>query len=265
MKKLLKNFIQGITGKSYYRYLYLKFSFVLNQRQFLNDKKDRKLRREFYSAFIKKGDLVFDIGANEGNKVRPLLDLGATIVAVEPQKECCKLLKHKFDNRIDIIQKGVGSKVEIRKLHISEYSVLSTFSEEWVNNIVPARFESPYINEELVEMTTLDELQKKYGTPVFIKIDVEGFELEVLKGLTNMVDMISVEYMPELPDDLVKCLQRVYEIDKNILINYSVGESMEWAMHQWVSYIDFLGHIQKQEFIRGGFGDIYIKRTKLLN
>ena len=256
----------GITGKAYYRYLYLKFSFILDKRQYLQEKNDRKLRNEFYSGFIKKDDLVFDIGANEGNRVRPLLDLGAKIVAVEPQKECCELLKYKYGNKINIIQKGVSSKVENRKLYISEYSILSTFSKDWVEIIAPTRFNIDYIGEELVEMTTLDELQLKFGEPAFIKIDVEGFELEVLKGLNNMVKMLSIEYtLPELDDDLNKCLHRLYYIDKEILINYSIGESMIWAMATWLNYADFLTHMKEDVFIQSGFGDVYIKRPEYLN
>jgi hypothetical protein len=44
----------------------------------------RQNERDFYRRFIRPGDLVFDVGANVGKRSAVFLDLGATVVAIEP-------------------------------------------------------------------------------------------------------------------------------------------------------------------------------------
>ena len=65
----------------------------------------------FYSPFIKKNDLCFDIGANVGRKTDIFLKLGARVIAVEPQPECIHFLqkKYRFDTRVTLVAKAVDS------------------------------------------------------------------------------------------------------------------------------------------------------------
>ena len=85
-------------------------------------------------------------------------------------------------------------------------------------------------------MTTLDKLIEKYGEPVFIKIDVEGFELEVLKGLTRPVKLLSYEYtVPEQIDRVIECMEQIQKVNPKIECNYSIGESMDFALEEWQS------------------------------
>jgi predicted RNA methylase len=45
-------------------------------------------RSEFYSQFVSSGDLVFDVGANVGNRSKIFSRLGARVIAFEPQPAC---------------------------------------------------------------------------------------------------------------------------------------------------------------------------------
>lgn len=54
---------------------------------------DDAARLEFYSQFIHPGDLVFDVGANVGNRTKIFLRLGARVVAFEPQASCARVLQ----------------------------------------------------------------------------------------------------------------------------------------------------------------------------
>ncbi len=225
----------------------------------------------FYRQFVNKNDLCFDVGANVGNRVETLLKIGAKVIAVEPQEKCCKVLNSQFGNEITIINKGLGEKECMKKFHIcdsSEFglSPFSSFSDEWINACSKEeRFDKSYSWDKTIEieMTTLDKLIENYGMPSFIKIDVEGYEFEVLQGLTHPIAMISFEYtIPEQTNKIEQCIKIVEKFNPNICCNFSIGESMEWALTNWVSVPEFLKLIENKDFITTSQGDIYLKQIK---
>lgn len=220
-------------------------------------------RLEFYAQIVGKGDTYFDVGANYGNRIEVMLQLGCRVVAVEPQKECQAFLQRKYGPKIILIDKALGEKEELKEFFISNASTLSTFSEEWINNVkASGRFaEYEWNKKETVEMTTLDKLIQLHGAPQFIKIDVEGYEFEVLKGLTTPVKWVSIEYtVPEQTDKAIQCIQHLQSISKDneLECNYSEGETMEWG-HRWLPAQEMVHYVQTDEFQKTGFGDIYIR------
>jgi hypothetical protein len=112
----------------------------------------------------------------------------------------------------------------------------------------------------MIEQTTIDNLIEKFGNPAFIKIDVEGYELEVLKGLSKETNLISFEYtVPEQTKKTIECINLFKLINKTIECNYSLGESMEFQLENWISDSDMINLIQSKNFPTT-VGDIYIKR-----
>lgn len=221
-------------------------------------------RVKFYSQFIKEGDLSFDIGANVGNRVLPMLNLGAKVVAVEPQDKCAALLKQNFGDKIVLVQKGVCAKEEIRSFYINEsHSGISTFSEEFIEKTQADRHNDNVWEKPVpMQMTTLDSLIKEYGVPVFIKVDVEGFEVEVLKGLSVPVKALSFEYtFPVLSKNAVECINMLCRLS-DYEFNYSKSESMELTLDKWVSKDKMIDLILKMaassERLRSG--DIYARQ-----
>lgn len=234
---------------------------VKGKKRFFESEEVLSKRISFYKDFLKKGDLVFDIGSNMGNRIRPLLSLELKVVAIEPQMDCFQYLQRTFGNQISLEQKGVGSKEEKKKMFISKsQNYLSSFSEDWIAKMKEQRFQDATWDNVLeVEITTLDNLIRKYGVPKFIKIDVEGYELEVLNGLNSSIELISFEYaVPENLEGLLKCLNRLSEINDNYRCNYSIGESMELAMSEWKSIPQMRELVQTEKFIQASFGDIYV-------
>jgi len=220
-----------------------------------------KKRMLFYSSFVFNNELCFDIGANIGNRVRPLLNIGAKIIAVEPQQKCIKVLDYKFGRKIEIIPKGVGAKESVKDFYIANEHTSSSFSKKWIDSVKKDRFKKYNWNKIVkMEITTLDKLIEKYGLPVFIKIDVEGYELEVLKGLTKPIKMISFEYMiPEQIDQIMQCVEQIELNDSNIECNYSIGESMMFEHENWVTVKQLRTIVGTTEFINTLFGDIYVR------
>jgi len=99
---------------------------------------------------------------------------------------------------------------------------------------------------------------EKYGSPVFCKIDVEGFEYNVVQGLSKSIKLISLEYASEHVESTIKCILYLEKLG-TAEFNYSTGESMVLALLEWISaekMIDTLRSISKDS---QAFGDLYIR------
>ena len=215
----------------------------------------------FYKNFISQGELVFDIGANIGNRSEIFLELGAQVVAVEPQLSCIKILKDKFGDKISIENVGLSSQTGMMQFYIADVSTISTFSKDFISKTGAERFKQNRWDKTVtVPVNTFDNLIRKYGVPDFCKIDVEGYEYEVLKGLSQKLPYLSFEYcVPEMNENLINCIHHLAGLDPETLFNYSEGESMKLNLPEWIDYKEFLSVAGQASFQKTLFGDIYTK------
>jgi len=188
----------------------------------------------FYSRFIHKGDLCFDVGAHIGNRTEIFLRLGAKVIAVEPQEDCINQLREKFnkESRLTLVNKGLSDKKGDLTLYIcKDATTISTFSDKWKIG----RFSNYKWNKtNLVPVTTLDNLIKEFGLPVFCKIDVEGFEFQVLKGLSQLIPHISFEFTREFFNNAESCINYLLSLGY-VKFNCSLGESAKMLFNTWVT------------------------------
>src|SRR4051794_35900809 len=71
--------------------------------------------QKFYESFLggkelrNQSLLAFDIGANKGNKVKALINMGFKVIALEPEIKSLSTLHYRFnkDERVKIVEKGV--------------------------------------------------------------------------------------------------------------------------------------------------------------
>lgn len=210
----------------------------------------------FYSQFIRPGDLCFDIGANTGDRTKTFLELGATVVAVEPQEACIPLLQRLSKTaRLYIIQKGVSDSVREELFYICEDApTISTFSREWQTG----RFAGWTWNErKLIPTTTLDALISEFGLPTFCKIDVEGFEQSVLRGLSQPLPFISFEFVREFIEQADSCIDHLVALGYKYF-NYSNGESLTLSCQTWVKP-EQLKRELRSSADAFSWGDVYAK------
>ena len=92
----------------------------------------RRLRR-FYRQFVHPGALSFDIGAHLGSRSRAFLDLGARVIALEPQPQCVAYLQKRWggERRFTLIPKAIGAQPGIATLHINRMNpTISTLAPD---------------------------------------------------------------------------------------------------------------------------------------
>lgn len=218
----------------------------------------------FYSQFIKKGDLVFDIGANVGDKADLFLKLGAKVIAVEPQESCWRLLKRRFkDKSVTVITSALSAKEGKATMFTDRSPTVSSISQDWISAVKKSgRFSNSHnwAGKVTVDTTTLDELIAQYGKPAFCKIDVEGAELEVLKGLTQPISAISFEFISEQADVAISCTEYLSKLSRS-QFNYYMGEAMSFEMQNWGNSDEIKTIMLKMTKELKNYGDIYVRST----
>jgi FkbM family methyltransferase len=219
--------------------------------------------RRFYARFIRPGDLCFDVGAHVGSRIPAWLRLGGRIVAIEPQPRCMGLLRRLYGHlpQVELVEQALGPAPGRQELLIcAREPTVSTLSRGWASSIKQVRQNFARVEWErsvVVPVTTLDALIAEYGEPAFCKIDVEGYDLEVLRGLSRPVRALSFEYVPPGLDQVLACLNRLTELG-NYEFNWSPGESMRLWWSEWVDATELTGLLQAIP-AQANPGDVYAR------
>lgn len=213
----------------------------------------RKRILRLYSQFINEGDLVFSVGANEGIMVDIFLELGAKVIAIEPNPDCIKILKNKYkDKEVRVVEKGVGAENgELNFLICEDNSKVSTYLNKWKDTF----FEGKKVKRIKTRVTTLDNLIEVYGKPTLIQIDVEGYEKEVLKGLTQPMNYIVFEFTKEFVQDAEKCISVIKQIG-NYEFNFSPFIEFNLYNKEWKEEVLYQLDKFKDDFM----GDVFARR-----
>ena len=214
----------------------------------------------FYRGIVAPGDLAFDIGAHAGNRTRALLAAGARVVALEPQALFHDFLRRDLPAGVTLVRAAVGAhpgtaRLAISRLHPTVSSLAPGFAERMAS--APGFAHVRWDAEEEVAVTTLDALVAAHGLPRFVKIDVEGYEAEVLAGLSRPVPWVAFEALPAAPAAARACVARLAALGP-YAFNLVTGERPAFALPAWLDAADFAPALAAHA-AAGRPGDVYAR------
>lgn len=218
----------------------------------------------FYRAFLAPDDLAFDIGSHVGDRIGCFRRIGARVLAVEPQPLLVRTLRWLYgrDPAVRIEATAVGRESGRAQLRLNRANpTVSTLSTGFISAARDAQgWESQHWDGAIeVACTRLDDLIERHGMPRFVKIDVEGYEAEVLGGLARPVDGLSFEFTTIQKDVGRRALEECSRLGY-ARFNAVLGESYVFVHDVWVDaaaigrWLDALPHAANS-------GDIYARRV----
>lgn len=191
--------------------------------------------RSYYLSLLKnikaEKKIIFDIGANEGFVSSFFLEENYRVIAIEPDVRNQKILSSRFRNepQFYLIKKGVSDTVKKASFFVHPTnSSLHTFSQKWKNSVESKNQSTQFLVNQSIRLTTLDQIIQKKGIPTFIKIDVEGHELEVIKGLNQKIPLLSFEAnFPTFKEETLRVIEKLVQIDKESKFNFSIDYELK--------------------------------------
>ncbi len=170
-----------------------------------------------HASVLKEGDTVLDIGANIGYYVlveSQLVGKTGKIYAVEPVTRNYNLLKKNLQlnhlENVSAFRYAMGGSVAESEIYVSNKSNLCAMTRNMASGII--------LGKEKVPMQTVDSFLKDKPLPDLIRMDVEGYEYEILKGMTQTLKgkpriLMELHYglpflEPEKVDEMLKVLKK---------------------------------------------------------
>lgn len=208
--------------------------------------------RERLAEYVSPGDLVFDIGANVGDLTAVFLELGASVVAVEPNPELAKLVGKRHG--VTVESAAAGAEIGEAQLRLGIHHEHSTLSEDYQTT-----YSDRFRETVTVRVLTIDYLIDRYGEPAFVKIDVEGYEPQVLRGLSRPLPALSFEFLRDVLDQTADALLTLEGLDRY---------TYRFAENAWPGTTPLSAPMNPDELLRSlealrptAYGDIYAQRA----
>jgi FkbM family methyltransferase len=220
----------------------------------------RRDARDFFGQFVPKAGLVFDVGANIGNYTEVYLELGARVVAVEPNPELAERVRLRCaSRRLTVEEVALSDADGTVELHLGVDHAHSSISDDWVELVEASEYQGRFRGSVTVPMTTLDALIARHGTPDYLKIDVEGAERAVLSGLSRPIPAISFEYQGLDLDAARDCVNAVVALG-DYECNYAGGEEVALASREWMDAATLFERLDATNAREShAHGDIYLR------
>jgi len=145
---------------------------------------------DWIDAYVGQAHTLFDVGANVGiySMYAALKNRNLKVFSFEPEYSNLyqlreNIVKNNLGDQIDVYSIGLGSTNHVSRLHIQDMTPGAALHSESIENITVSRTGKKIIFREGIYCMTLDQFcEEENKIPSLLKIDVDGNELEVLKG-----------------------------------------------------------------------------------
>jgi len=216
----------------------------------------------FYSQFFQSQSRVFDVGANQGEYSEVFAAEGARVLAIEPNTA--------FSTRLQALARtadiqpvfvAIGEEPGEATLNVCSVPGFSTLVDrhvDWIEES-PDYKDVRWTHTLTVPVTTLDLLAKDFGEPEFVKIDVEGFEINVLRGMTFRPRYLSFEFGARRKDASLVCLEHMGAL--NYRFRPILGREYRFATPEWLSLEEARAWLDAYSVDQAEYGDMFCHRV----
>lgn len=165
-------------------------------------------------------DLVLDVGAHEGQYAQMLFRTGyaGEIISYEPLPASFRVLRNiavKSKNFWAVSETAVGDETGVMKLHIAGGNKSSSSLLPMHQRHIDAAPHTAYVGEKDVPVQRLDDIVHPTKN-TFLKIDTQGYEMQVLMGATGIIDRI-----------------RGVQVEMSTCTLYD-GQALDWEIKNWL-------------------------------
>lgn len=227
-----KEFVNSKDGE-HYSFYFLPDTEDTNPASTLTFDDEEIIRKQYWYPFIKKGDVIFDIGAAFGSYCMPALAMGATVYAFSPEHEFPKILSSIAENK--------GFRERCRVYDFGFYSEpgyfktdTAKFYDEMSHSDAKAANAGNWTGWYIVVKKLDDFIPTLHPDKIdYIKLDTEGAEYEILKGAEQTLK----KYKPKL---LIE-----FHLFKDQLIQRKIHiflEEMGYECRAQVNYTPYVHH-----------------------
>lgn len=215
----------------------------------------------FYSQFFQSGSRVFDVGANQGEYSEVFAAEGARVLSIEPNTAYADRL-NALSRAIDLtpVFTAISDEPGEAVLNVCSTPGFSTLVDrhaEWIVSS-PDYKDVSWTHTLTVPVTTLDLLAAEYGEPEFVKIDVEGFEINVLRGMTFRPRYVSFEFGARRKGPSNVCLDHLGA--RNFKFRPIIGREYRFATPEWMDLNEARMWLESFTVEQAEYGDMFAQR-----
>ncbi|HEX3367407.1 MAG TPA: FkbM family methyltransferase [Phenylobacterium sp.] len=215
---------------------------------------------DFYGQFWSHRGTVFDVGANQGEYSEMFASRGARVIAIEPNPGYAdRLAAISVNHNILPVMHAIGAEPGKAVLNICStpgYSTLLSTDSDWIAGS-PDYAEVAWTGVAEVEINTIDQVARKFGLPDFIKIDIEGFELSALQGMTFDPRYLSFEFGARRRDLGIECLRNMGA--RGYTFRPITGRDAKFVTDKWMDESDAIAWLSGFTTEQAEYGDMFCR------
>ena len=171
-----------------------KITFVLsNDQDMLNPSYEGRYREQIIQQIPNKNTFI-DVGTNVGIWSLPMMHCFKTVVSYEPSKQNLECLKANIPSGIDLREKAIANFTGFADFH---QAGKNCGDGKLCREGVGASYQVPVVKLDDEGLTNVD----------LIKIDVQGWEYEVLDGAVELIKRDRPWVIFEVNEDIDKCCE----------------------------------------------------------